>query len=153
MQTWCQHFAVNNAVDMVSNIFFFFCQYLFNPLALLVLASSFPNLEKLSMNQQLNFPKNGGCLIAALCLCFLGSFLIAVGIFLGMLGRVDSSSSSLISQFLAFVVLPFCSIALTQVYWFISVFILSTWISKFAELCAEVPDCDIVIWSKECLSL
>ena len=69
-------FAVNNTVDIVSNIFFYSGHYLLNPLFLLILASSFQNLEKLSMNQQLNYPKNGGCLISALSLVFLGSFLI-----------------------------------------------------------------------------
>ena len=44
-------------------------------------------------------------------------------------------------------------IALTQVYWFISLFIVSSWISKFSDLCTKIPDDGIVRWSEECLSL
>ena len=146
-------FTVNNYVDIVSLIFFFSSLYLVIPLSSLILASSFPHLTPLSLHHNLKTPRNWVSLFLMIFSTFLGSLLIVVGIYLGMMDRMNKDRSLVSSEMIAYIVAPYASILFPQLSWCISVILASLWISQYCELCSSVPDQDLLPWARNCFLL
>ena len=146
-------FNVNNSEDIVCLIVFFAGLYLITPFSLLFLTSAFPSLAPVSMHQNLRVPKNLTSLLFMLCLGLAAPFLVLIGMYLGMVEKVSLETSSTYSEFVAFVIVPYSSMILPLLSWFLSVFFASSWISKLIDLCQDVPDNDIIHWSTHCLSI
>ena len=102
------------------------------------------------MHSNLKCPRKWLSLLILQFTSIVGSFLILVGMYLGMSDKMVYDDIS-VSHIIAFVVLPYLSFVFAQLYWFTAVFVVSSWVSKFTDLCNNIADNDIIRLSKQYL--